>query len=126
MKEEIPAIHLAKASVPVILYEFAIRSEAEKRAKELAKTAEKYGLFYTAKKDGDSYELFETEFATSRLIRCICRVPLQPMRTFVEAVIANRGICAASIMHPYEVLEIIYTVGFSIDSATYVAADEVD
>ena len=83
-------------------------------------------MFYSAQRDGDEYELFEMEFATSRIIRRICRVPLQPMRTFVEAVIANQGICAASIMYPYEVLKIIYTIGFSIDSACYVTADNVD
>lgn len=126
MKEEIPAIHLVKADVPVILYEFAYRSEAKKRAKELTKTAEQHGLFYSAQKDGESYGLFEMEFATSKIIRRICRVPLQPMRTFVEAIIAKEGLCAVAIMHPYEVLKIIYTVGFSIDSTRYVVADEVD
>jgi len=124
--EEIPTVHLLKAELPVILYEYADRSVAERKANDLEDTANQYGLFYSARKDGENYELSEEEFATSKRLGTVCRVPLQPMRVFAEAIIAKEGLCAAVIMHRYEVLGVIYAVGFSIDSARCVVSDEVD
>jgi len=125
MSEEIPAIHLLKAEAPIILYEFSDRSAAEKRSEELAKIVDQYGLFYSARKDGESYELSEMEFTTSKRRRKICHVPSQPMMVFIEAIIAREGLCAVAIMHRYEVLKILYPVGISIDSVSYVVSDEV-
>lgn len=125
MSEEIPAIHLLKAETPIILYEFSERSAANKRSEELAQMVEQYGLFYSARKDGENYSLSEMEFATSKCRRKICEVPLQPMMVFAEAIIANEGQCVAVIMHHYEVLRILYPAGISIDSVRYVVSDEV-
>lgn len=126
MIEEIPTVHLVKADLPVILYEYTNRSAAEKKAHDLEDAANKYGLIYSAQKDGDEYELCEETFSTSERLGFVCRVPLQPMMIFVEDIIANNGICVAVVMHRYDVLKMVYAIGFGIDHARCVATDEVD
>ena len=126
MTEEIPTVHLLKANLPVILYEYACRSAAEKKANDLEDAANRFGLLYSARKDGNEYELCEEAFSTSKRLGVVCRVPLQPMMIFVEAIIANKGIFVAVVMHRYEVLKIVYAVGFGIDHARCVVTDEVD
>ena len=126
MTEEIPTVHLLKAELPVILYEYAGMSAAEKKAQDLEDTANRFGLLYSARKDGNEYELCEVMFSTSKRLGVVCRVPMQPMRVFAEAVIVNKGIFVAVVMHRYDVLKIIYAVGFGIDHARCDFPDEDD
>ena len=126
MKEEIPSVHLLRAEVPLIVYEFADRGAADRKDKLLSEAAKKHGLFYSARIDGDEYKLYVEEFLTSKEIEFVCRVPLAPMRTFVEYIIAAKGECTVVIMQDLEVLRIIHTNGVSIESAACVISDEVD